>query len=357
MSNQPERIDEKRRQLLAAMGALALGADLRPLRAEESVSLRFLCPQGALVQSVLDSFTKAGAKIDVEVYADAPAIYPKVAAKDAPYDVIVAPERVVARMIFANLLQNIDGKLVPNLKNLDPAFTNAAFDPGRRYSVAYAWGTVGVGYRRSVLGVEPGSWKWIFDSDRYAGRIGWLSDPELTLGCALKYQGHSVNTLQLSELDAAAALLKQQRPRVTHLAATEAGELLLARDVDLVLARNGEISRARARDPDIDYVIPGEGSLLLQYCLCIPRRATHAREAHAFIDYLLRPEVAAEVARTLRFATPIAAARAALPEAERNDPVTYPDDQIIARSEIMNYRGERVISRFEQAWQSINAKT
>ena len=356
MSKQPERIDEKRRELLAAMGALALGADLTPLRAQESVSLRFLCPNGALVQSVVDGFAKAGGKIDVEAYADAPAIYPKVAAKDANYDIIVAPERVVARMIFADLLQNIDGKLVPNLKNLDPAFTNAAFDPGRRFSVAYAWGTVGVGYRRSALGVEPGSWKWIFDSDRYAGRISWLSGPELTLGCALKYQGHSVNTLQLSELDAAAELLKRQRPHVTHLTATEAGDLLLSREADVVLARNAEISRARARDPDIDYVVPGEGSLLLQYCLCIPRRAAHAKEAHAFIDYLLRPEVGAEVARTLRFATPITAARAALPETERNDPVTYPDDQIIARSEIMNYRGERVISRFEQAWQSINAK-
>jgi spermidine/putrescine transport system substrate-binding protein len=122
------------------------------------------------------------------------------------------------------------------------------------------------------------------------------------------------------------------------------------------MARNGEISRVRARDPDIDYVVPGEGSLLLQYCLCIPRRAQHPNEAHALIDYLLEPQVGAEIARTLRYATPITAARAALPEEERNDPVTYPDDQIIARSEIINYRGERVISRYEKAWQSINAK-
>src|SRR5262245_44765210 len=156
MSDRCESIDEQRRQLLAGMGALALGFDLAPLRAQESVSLKFLCPQGALVQSALDGFAKAGARIDVEVYPDAPAIYPKVAARDAAYDVVVAPERVIARMIFANLLQNIDTKLVPNLKNIDPAFANAKFDPGRRFSVAYAWGTIGVGYRRSVLGVEPG---------------------------------------------------------------------------------------------------------------------------------------------------------------------------------------------------------
>ena len=356
MSDRHESIDERRRQLLAGMGALALGFDLTPLRAQTNVSLRFLCPQGALVQSALDGFAKTGARVDVEVYPDAPAIFPKVAARNAAYDVVVAPERVIARMIFANLLQNIDGKLVPNLKNIDAAFANANFDPGRRYSVAYAWGTIGVGYRRSVLGVEPGSWKWMFDSDRYAGRISWLNDPELTIGCALKYQRHSVNTLDKAELDAAIQLLEGQRPRVAQLTATEAGELLLARKADLVLARNGEISRARAQDPDIDYVVPGEGSLLLQYCLCIPRRAQHPNEAHALIDYLLEPQVGAQIARTLRYATPIAAARAALPEAERNDPVTYPDDEIIARSEIVNYRGERVISKYEKAWQSINAR-
>jgi spermidine/putrescine transport system substrate-binding protein len=122
------------------------------------VSLRFLCPQGALVQSALDGFAKSGARVDVEVYPDAPAIYPKVAARDAAYDVIVAPERVVARLIFANLLQDIDSKLVPNLKNIDPAFANANFDPGRRHSVAYAWGTVG-GYGARARG-RTCSWKW-----------------------------------------------------------------------------------------------------------------------------------------------------------------------------------------------------
>jgi spermidine/putrescine transport system substrate-binding protein len=130
MSNRHESIDERRRQLLAGMGALALGFDLAPLRAQANVSLRFLCPQGTLVQSALDGFAKSGAKVEVEVYPDAPAIFPKVAARDAALDVVVAPERVVARMIFANLLQNIDGKLVPNLKNIDPAFRQREFRSG-----------------------------------------------------------------------------------------------------------------------------------------------------------------------------------------------------------------------------------
>jgi spermidine/putrescine-binding protein len=120
------------------------------------------------------------------------------------------------------------------------------------------------------------------------------------------------------------------------------------------MARNGEISRVRARDPDIDYVVPGEGSLLLQYCLCIPRRvSTPTKRMRS--STICRSASRCEIPRTLRYATPITAARAALPEGAQRSR-TYPDDQIIARSEIINYRGERVISRYEKACQSINAK-
>src|SRR5262245_12863482 len=123
MSVRREPIDERRRALLAAMGAFALGFELAPARAAERVPLRMRFAQGAVVPPAVTALAaQGGGEVTVDLYADAPALYPKVQAADATYDVVVAAERVVARMIFANLLQNIDPKLVPNLRNIDAAF-------------------------------------------------------------------------------------------------------------------------------------------------------------------------------------------------------------------------------------------
>ena len=350
MTRRPS-IDRSRRSLLAGIGALALGVRLPGARAQERVTLSFLSARGLLPESALAGFSASGAAdVAVEPYTDAAGVFDKVRTASATRDLIVAPDRVVSRLIFANLLEKLDPSLIPNLRNLDTAFTNAKFDQGRHYSVAYLWGTLGIGYRRSAVEAEPASWKWLFDSNRYAGRIGLPSDPQITLRLALKYLGQSVNTLDRTQLDAATELLRKQRPLISRFTSSEVAESLLAKEFDLVVARNGDIARARDRDPDIGFAVPVEGTVLVQDCLCILRDAPHAREAHGLIDYLLRSDVGQSIAHELRYATPNAAARAALPEAERDDPIVYPPQTVLDHAEIVEYRGERVIQAYERAW-------
>jgi spermidine/putrescine transport system substrate-binding protein len=346
-------IDRSRRSLLAGTGALALALGLRlpRARAQDRVTLAFLSARGLLPESALAGFSAAGnADVAIEPYTDAAGVFEKVRTGKATHDLIVAPDRIVSRLIFANLLEKIDHSLIPNLRNLDTAFTNAKFDPGRNHSVAYLWGTLGIGYRRSAVDAEPASWKWLFDSNRYARRIALPADPQITLRLALKYLGQSVNTLDRTQLDAATELVRKQRPLISRFTSSEVAESLLAKEFDLVVARNGDIARARDRDPDIAFAVPQEGTVLVQDCLCIPRAAPHAREAHSLIDYLLRADVGQSIAHELRYATPNAAARAALPEAERDDPVVYPSQQVLQNAEIVEYRGERVIQAYERAW-------
>ena len=348
-------MDSSRRRLLAGMGALALGLGLPAARAQERVKLRFLSGRGLLPESALAGFgAAANTDVAVEPYTDAAGVYDKIRAKEAARDLIVAPDRVVQRLIFGNLLQKIDPSLIPNLRNLDTAFTNANFDPGRNHSVAYLWGTLGIGYRRSAVEGEPDTWKLLFDSDRYAGRIALPNDPQVTLRLAVKYLGQSVNTLDRSQIEAAAELLRKQRPRISRFTSTEVAGSLAAREVDLVIARNGDIARAHDQDPDIAFVVPREGTLLVQDCLCIPQDAPHPREAHALIDYLLRSDVGQSIAHSLRYATPNAAARAALPESERDDPTVYPPADVLARCEIAAYQGERPIQFYERLWQRVH---
>jgi spermidine/putrescine transport system substrate-binding protein len=286
---------------------------------------------------------------------DTPALYARVQ-EMAPgsCDLLVTPDRFVARMVFANLLHPIDAQAIANLANLDAAFRNAAFDPGRRFSVACLWGMVGVGFRRSAVTDPTEGWGPLLDSDRHAGRIGWLEDPQLMLSIALRHLGHSVNTLANADIEAATRLLERQRPRVAALAADGAA-LLSARSVDLAVARNGDLARAAEHDPDLAWIAPGEGLLLVQDCFCIPRGATRAEDAHRLIDFFLRADAGAELARSTHYATPNAAARATLPEELRADAVIYPSSDVLGRAEIPAYRGERMLQIYERAWQRVNA--
>ena len=347
----------ERRSVLAGIGALALGNLISPARAQQPAKLRVLSNK-ALPEHAFAPFTKeTGIVVETEALPDTPAFYARVHTSPAgAYDLLVASDRFVARMVFANLLHPLDASAIPNVANLDAAFRNAAFDSGRRFSVACLWGMLGVGFRRSAVANPPDSWQWLLDSDRYAGRIAWIEDPQLTLSVALRYLGHSANTLTSADIDAATALLQRQRPRVARLSADGAA-LLASRVVDLAIARNGDVARVAEQDPDIAWSAPREGLLLMQDCFCIPRGASNPGESHRLIDFLLRADAGAELALSLHYATPNAAARATLPAELSTDAVIYPPADVLSRAEIATYRGERVIQLYERAWQRINAKT
>lgn len=344
-----------RRGFLAGLGAVAIGLRLLPAAAiaGETAGLRMLGRSGASPDaSLLDAFAKeAGATVAVDAIHDTPAFFDTL--REGGYDIVVASDRFVPRLLFADLLQPLERKLIPNLSHIDPAFANARFDAGRRHSVAYLWGTYGIGYRRAAVDAPPASWRWLLDSDRHAGRLALPDDPQLALQVALMYLGHPPDTLDTRQIEAATALLRTQRPRIARFAADDAAAPLREGAVDLALVRNGDVVRARAAGAELDFVVPEEGSLLWQDCLCIPRGSTRKREAHALIDFLLRPDTGARVARDAGCATPNAAARAALPEAMRTDPAVYPPEEVLARCATSTYRGELALKLYERSWREI----
>jgi spermidine/putrescine transport system substrate-binding protein len=129
---------------------------------------------------------------------------------DHRYDIIIASYDYVEEMIGSGLLLPLDHNHITNIANLYPVFSDAIFDPGRRYSMPFLWGTQGICFRKSALKEPPQSWGILLDSDLYSGRIA-LPGPD-TLGLALKYLGYSYNSVDTDELEAAGALLIRQNP-------------------------------------------------------------------------------------------------------------------------------------------------
>jgi spermidine/putrescine transport system substrate-binding protein len=261
----------------------------------------------------------------------------------------------VARMIKANMVMPLDHAMIPNKVNIDPMFQDAVFDPGRRYSMPYTWGTIGIGYRKSALDDAPDSWKWLYDSDKYSRRIALLGDGATVIEMGLKYLGHSLNTTDRALIEQVARLVIKQKPHIKTFAKDNGQDLLLAGEVDLAMEWNGDIRQVMAEDADIGYTVPKEGGALWQDCLCIPKGAPHPHNAHRFINFLLDANVGAAIAEHIQYATPNAAAKARTSDAYRGNAAIFPPPDVVKRSEVTLYLGEAHQSFLDATWTRIQA--
>ena len=150
-------------------------------------------------------------------------------------------------------------------------------------------------------------------------------------------------------------LLIKQKPHVLVFAEDNGQDLLLSGEVDIVMEWNGDILQVMAEDDDISYVVPKEGGLLWQDCLCIPTGAPHPDNAHAFINFILDAEVGAAIADFIQYATPNAAARRSLSVEYNSNPAIFPSQETIERCEVATYNGPDYTRRVDEAWTRIMA--
>ena len=342
-----------RRGFLAGTAAAGLSVTALPnlgRAAEEEPKLNFYNWDTYIGPDTLENFQdKTGIAVRMDLYANNSELFAKLKDGNPGYDVIVPGNDWLERMVAADMIMPLDHGEIPNFKHLSKRFQDAEFDPGRKHSMPYMWGAIGIGYRKSRVDGVPDSWKWLFDSDKYAGRIALLRDCRYYMGCALKYLGYSLNTTDLDQIKEAEALLIKQKPNLLTFAPDTGQRLLIEGAVDLTMEWNGDIGQVKAEDPDIDYVVPREGAIIWQDVLAIPKGAPHPNNAHRFINHILDPRVNARIAEFIRYATPNEGAKQYLPEDYLNSPITYPPAAALDASEHVLYVGEDVIQAYEES--------
>jgi len=347
-----------RRSFLAASGAVAAGLALGPrlAHAAEEKRLNFYNWDTYIGETTLGDFRDAtGIEVKMDLFADNDELFAKLKEGNPGYDLIVPTNDYVERMIAAQMLAPLDHSRVPNIRNISPRFMKAEFDPGRRYSLPYMWGTIGIGYRRSRVDGVPESWKWLYDSDRHKGRIALLADAPTVIQMGMKYLGESLNSTDPALIGRVEEMVIRQKPNIRVFAEDNGQDLLASGEVDLTMEWNGDILQVMAEDPDIGYVVPSEGGLLWEDCLCIPTGAPHPMNAHAFIDFILDAEHGAAIAEFIQYATPNAAARARMSKEYRENPAIFPPDEVTAVCESSIYKGEAYQRLVDEAWTRINA--
>jgi len=289
-------------------------------------------------------------RVNVDVYDSNEALIAKMQSGNVDYDVVCPSTYTVQSLVAQDLLRELDFSALPHLANVDPRFLDRPHDPHNRYSVPYFWGTTGIAYRESKVG-RVDSWGALWD-ERYRGRILMLDDARETFGAALKWKGLGVNTTDPEALARAQRDLIAQRPLVRAYNSSNFEDVLLSGDVWLAQGWNGQFARAIAQDADIRYVIPREGSALFLDNLAIPRGAPHPELAHAFLDYVMEAEVAAEICRTMQYSSPNRAALALLPPAIRDNHAIFPPAEVVARLEIIEDIGAATVL-YDRLWTEV----
>jgi spermidine/putrescine transport system substrate-binding protein len=366
-----------RRAFLAAIGATAAGFSLAgcgggdgasttsasapkafKVDGGEAAQLKFYNWDTYIGETTLADF-KAASSVDVQMdlFANNDELFAKFSAGNPGYDVIMPSNDYVERMVSEDMLMELDHSKIPNMVNLLPEFKESQFDPGWKHSMPYVWLILGIGYRKSKLkgGTVPDSWKAVFDSEDYAGRISWLGESQDLFRLAFKYLGKSLNEPTPELIAQAEALLIKQKPRITNFHSDDGQDLLARGEVDLVIEYNGDIAQIAAEDDDIGFVVPKEGSLKSTDCMAIPKGAPSPNNAHAFINFMLDGQVGAGIAKAIQFPTPNGAAKALMDDAYKSNPITFPNAEILAKSEFGKFTGAEQARAIEEAMTRVKA--
>jgi spermidine/putrescine transport system substrate-binding protein len=299
-----------------------------------------------------------GVKVIEDTYASNEDLLAKLQAGATGYDLIVPSDYMVTIMNELDLLAELNYDNLPNFTNIDERFKDPPYDPGNKYSVPYQWGTTGIGYNLDVFEEAPDSWAYLFDpavASAYAGRMSMLNDSREALGAALKYLGYSVNSTNEQELEQAKQVLVQQKEWVAAYDSDGFEDLLAAGEVDIGHGWSGDYFTAATEAPQVWYVIPKEGGVLWTDNLAIPKTAPSQYTAEAFINYLMRPEVAAKVTNYTWYASPNKAAEEFISAEILEEPGIYPSAEVMDRLEFISDVGEAT-ALYDRIWTEIKTE-
>lgn len=256
----------------------------------------------------------------------------------AKYDVVFPTDYAVKIMRKGDLLMALDHEKLSNIGNISPAFLDRGFDPGNRYTVPYHWGTCGLGFDSKVL-AEPGSFDILWNSE-FSGRVSVLDDARFTIGMVLKTLGFSANSTEPKELELARAKLTLLKMNVRAFSSDTYIKMLAGGEVVLAYGYSAGVLQSAADNKDIHYTVPEAGTILWMDNLAIPVTSENPALAHAFINFILRPEVIAPISNYVRAANPNVASTELLEPEIRDNKGIYPDDALVKKSEFLDDLGE-----------------
>lgn len=315
----------KRRAFLAGMAALSPGCGRSRRR------LNVYNWSDYIARKTIPAFEREFAvQVRYGTYEAVEEMYAKVMSGNSGWDVVFPSNSYIAPMRQMALLAPLDHQLLPNIVNLDDRFRAPFWDPKLECCLPYMHGATGIVYSKAAP--APKAWADLWTA-RYRGRMTMLDDSAEVFAACLKRLGYSVNATDRAQLNSATRLALEQKPFLRAYLNAEVRDQLIAGDVLAAQSWSVTAQQAVEQSARLAFVYPSEGFPLYCDCAVILRESAHKELAHAFLNYLLRPDVAAAIATEMRTATANGSARRLLSAKDRDNPTLYPPEDILARGE------------------------
>ena len=293
-----------------------------------------------------------GIKVNYTTFDTNESLYAKLRSGGASYDIIIPSDYMIGKMIQEDMLEKLDFDLIPNFKYIGESYINPSYDPTNEYSVPYTWGTVGIIYNTNLVTEPVTSWDILWD-EQYAGDILMFGNSRDAFGIALKKLGYSLNTEDPDQLQEAADLLKEQKPLVQAYVMDQIYDKMLGGEAALAPYYAGDALTMIADNPDLAFAVPEEGTNRFIDAICIPKGAKNIEAAHMYINFLCEPEVGAANIEYIGYSTPNTASYELLDEEVANDPISYPPEEILEKTEPFNNLSEETNLLLESLWTEV----
>ena len=308
---------------------------------------------------VITLFEKeTGINVVYEEFETNEIMYPKVQSGAIAYDVVCPSDYMIQRMIENDLLAELNFDNIPNIKNIGQEYFKQSrqFDSENKYSVPYCWGTVGILYNKTMVDEPIDSWSVLWD-EKYKDSILMQDSVRDAFAVALKYKGHSLNSTDLDELEEAKELLIKQKPLVQAYVIDQVRDKMIGNEAAIGVIYSGEAIYTQLENPNLEYVIPKEGSNVWIDSWVIPKNAKHKENAEDFINFLCRPDIAKMNFDYITYSTPNTAARELIEDpAIRNSKIAFPDASELERCETFQFLGDKNDAIYNKLWREIKSQ-
>lgn len=352
--------------------APATTASASPAVLDDEKVLNVLNWSDYIAEDTIANFEKeTGIKVTYDVFDSNEVLEAKLMTGNSGYDVVVPSLHFLGRQIQAGVFMPLDRSKLGNYGNLDPKLQAliAQNDPGNTHSVNYLWGTTGIGYNEAKLKERFGDnapindWKMIFEVENISKMtdcgVYILDSAAEILPIALLYLGEDPNSFDPAVIQKGVDLMMKIRPHITQFHSSQVIDALANGDACLAVAWSGDVLQAAGRAAEankgvkVGYAIPKQGTAMWFDQLAIPKDAKHPNNAHAFINYLLRAEVMANISNYVSYASGNAAATPMVKDEVRNDPRVFLTSEMLDTMFVQAVIPPDVDRIFNRAWTTL----
>lgn len=294
---------------------------------------------------------RTGIHVNYTTFDSNESLYSKLAGGGADYDVIFPSDYMVSKLQEEGYLAELDFDNIPNFRYVDDKFVNPEYDPQNLYSVPYTWGVVGIFYNTDYIDSVTG-WADLWN-DQYAGKILMFDNPRDAFAIAESMLGYSMNTTDENELNEAAALLKQQKPLVQAYVMDQIFDKMAGGEAWIAPYYSGDAAILVESNDHIQFTIPEAGTNYFVDAMCVPAASQKKEYAEAYLNFLCDPEISAENVSYIGYATPESAAKEYLDDEVTGNPIFYPGEEILAKTEVFVNLPEETSLAMDRLWAEV----